>query len=94
MLRVTNLNILDWRGEGVSISQFPIGGTQNRSHVVESGGDLQIRVQKLFDVVMKSETQLGIRYSEDDLRASSVDDILANADWYGEPKGGGPSIIL
>jgi hypothetical protein len=88
MLRVKNLNILDWRGQGVSISEFPSGKTQNRSHVVEPGGRLQVRVQKLFDAVMESDVQLGIKYSEDKLRTSEVQDILADADWAGTPQYG------
>lgn len=94
MLQVTNLNILDWRGEGVSISQFPVGATQNRSHVVASGGDLQVKVQKLFDAVMESDTQLGIRYSEEDLRTTDIDDILAEADWHHDGEEEGPPIVL
>lgn len=83
MLRVKNLNILDWRSQGVSISEFPSGKTQNRSHVVESGGRLQVRVQKLFDAVMESDVQLGVKYSEEELRTSEIQDILADADWAG-----------
>lgn len=94
MLRVTNLNILDWRGEGVSIGQFPIGDTQNRSHVVDAEGDLQIKVQRMFDAVMESDTQLAIRYSENDLRNSSVEDILADADWAGNFEDDEQPIIL
>ncbi len=94
MLRVTNLNILDWRGEGVSISQFPVGETQNRSHVVASGGRLQVKVQKLFDAVMESETQLGIKYSEEDLRSTDIKDVLTKADWHQDGEKDGPPIVL
>lgn len=84
MIQVTNLNFRDWKGEGVSISDFSIGDTQNRSHIVESGGDLQVKIQKMFHAVMESDIQLGIKYSEEELRTSEVNDILAQADWIDE----------
>ncbi|WP_152415795.1 hypothetical protein [Halovivax asiaticus] len=84
MLRVTNLNIRDWRGEGVTISQFPITDTQNRIHVVGKGEDIEVKVQKLFDEVMKSNIGLVRRFSKDRIQSSEVDKVLSEAGLAGD----------
>lgn len=76
VLQLKNVNFMDWTGEGVSLERFGPHQNQVRLDPVEPGGDAQVKIQKLFNVVMDVPHQCGLRVSAEELKSSSLDELI------------------
>lgn len=76
VMQLKNVNFRDWTGEGVSIDRFGRDRRQVRLDLVEPGGDAQVKIQKLFDVVMDIPHHTGLRISEEEIQSSSVEELV------------------
>lgn len=76
LAQLKNVNIRDWTGSGVSLDKFGRDRRQIRTHLVESHGDAEVRLQKLFDVLMERDIHQGIRVPYEELQSHSLDELI------------------
>lgn len=76
VLQLRNVNFMDWTGEGVSLDGFGPQRKQVRLDAVDPGGDAQVKIQKLFDVVMDVTYGCGLRVSNEELKSSTLEELI------------------
>lgn len=72
-----SINIKDWTGSGVTLEDFDHDMKQIRLGPVDAEGDVQVKIQKIFNIVMDLPYRCGITIPSDEILSSSVNEIEA-----------------